>query len=193
MSTHQLTSKNISRIETTSLHSLQMLLMMIKMTNKKMTKMNKNMMMTLVKNKKRPNLQRNKNSKKRKSKKLPQTKKLTQKKMINDPLFLLSLFFRENLSFLNIMTKDIRCKMKLTLKNINQIKIQIIAKLTCLTNNKFCHALSAINIMNKCLCFPVCTIRVLTAQLSIMSKIVPKVHQYFYFNVKFYVCSRCKE
>ena len=71
--------------------------MMIKMTNKKMTKMNKIMMMTLVKNKKSPNLQKNKNLKKRKSKKPPQTKKLTQKKMINDPSFSLLLFFQEKL------------------------------------------------------------------------------------------------
>lgn len=71
--------------------------MMIKMNNKKMTKMNKIMMMTLVKNKKSPNLQRNKNLKKRKSKKPPQTIKLTQKKMINDPSFSLLLFFQEKL------------------------------------------------------------------------------------------------
>lgn len=143
-----------------------MLLMMIKMNNKTMMKMNKNMMTMLAKNQKSPNLQKNKNSNKRKSKKLPQTKKLTQKKMINDPLFSLILFFQEKLiSFLNAITKDIRCKMKLTLKNINQIKIQILPKLTCQTNNKFFLALNVINIMSKCLCFLVCTILVLTVQL----------------------------
>ena len=161
MNTHQSISNNILETEIISLHNLQMLLMMIKMNNKTMMKMNKNMMTMLAKNQKSPNLQKNKNLNKRKSKKLPQTKKLTQKKMINDPLFSLLLFFQEKLiSFLNAITKDIRCKMKLTLKNINQIKIQIIPKLTCLTNNKFCLALSVINIMNKCLCFLVYTILV---------------------------------